>query len=100
MKHHAIVLTTWKDEHIEEAHNKAKSLFDHVTEIVPSNMNGYRSFFIPPDGSKEGWSESETGDMRRAAFKHWLAEQNLYIKWVEFQYGDDEGETEIIEFGD
>ena len=56
---------------------------------------------VPPDGSKEGWRESEAGDSTRAAFVKWLRSRcyddgSSSYGWVEVQYADDEGETKIV----
>lgn len=99
MRHHAIIVSSWKDEHIEEAHSLAVALFPDVSEIIESKMNGTRSFFIPPDGSKEGWEVSREGDDHRCAFTGLMEKSKLYLEWVEIQYGDDEHVTKIIDFG-
>ena len=54
--HHAIVVTSWRDEAIESAHAYATEVFAYVTPIIESRINGYKTFLIPPDGSKSGWS--------------------------------------------
>ena len=104
MRHHAIIVTSY-DKHIKEARERAEEIFGIGIEIIYSQMNGYGSFFIPPDGSKEGWNESDEGDVRRKDFIKWLKSQKYSdgsssIDWVEIQYGDDEGETKIISHSD
>jgi len=99
MSHHAILVTSWKGEHIEEAHEKARELFNKmVSEISPEVINHYRSFAIFPDGSKEGWLESEQGDELRERFISWLKEANLYLSWVEVQYGDEENNNLVLHY--
>ena len=95
MRHHAIVVTGSEDE-IQEAHSTACSIFEHVSEISPLSINGHQSFFIPPDGSKEGWDNSEMGDINRSSFVDWLTKRGGAVKWVEVQYGDDDKETKIV----
>ena len=105
MRHHAIVVTSYDDK-IEAAHAIAHQMFDDmVSPVVNSHTNGYRSFFIAPDGSKEGRGESNDGDARREAFKAWLDQQryddhSTWLRWVEVQYGDDEHETKIVSDSD
>lgn len=102
MRHHAIVVTSWEDEWLEEAHREARAIFGaQVTNITLPAVNGYRSFLVPPDGSKEGWEESDAGDKRRERFVAWLSaatyeDGSTSLKWVEVQYGDDGNDTRIV----
>ena len=57
-------------------------------------MNSYRSFCVFPDGSNEGWSPSDDGDARRAAFVTWMRAQayddgSNSLSFVEVAYGDE-----------
>ena len=101
IRHHSIVVTSW-GEHIKPAHAKALGLFGlgAVSPVIDSDRNDYRSFFVAPDGSKEGWDESDKGDSLRQSFIYWLREQyhedgSTNISWVEIQYADEEGETKV-----
>lgn len=97
IRHHGIAITGWKDEHIKQAHKVALKVFgDNVTEILSEQTNGYKSFFIGPDGSKEGWDESDSNDEKRAIFITWVSNSKLYVKYCEFFYGDDEGQSEVV----
>jgi hypothetical protein len=104
MRNHAICVTSYLPAAIEEAHRWAKENFKvcAVTEITPVAVNGYQSFFIAPDGSKEWWETSDAGNKERKDFEDYistsLAKKFGYcpLDWVEVQYGDDEGETKII----
>ena len=56
---------------------------------------------IATDGSKEGWPESCTGDQQRDLFVQWCNDQrwsdgSSSLRWVEVQYGDDDGITKIV----
>lgn len=95
MRHHALIITSWDEDKIKEAHKRAETLFHVVSPVLNSTANGYLSFFIPPDGSKEGWADSNAGDMQRDGMIQWLNEQahddgSTCFDWVEVQYGDDE----------
>lgn len=101
IKHHAIAVTSSIDELIKEAHNIAKSIFkDRTSEILNSETNGYKSFFIAPDGSKEGWEISHKGDVQRDIFVKWIYSKthedgsNL-ISFCEYFYGQDNGYSRI-----
>lgn len=93
-KSHAIVVQSWDKNLIHLAHKKALTLFDWVSPICPEKTNGFRSFFIPPDGSNEGWQESNVNDHLRECFKSWLKEQiyndgSTKLTWVEVVFDDD-----------
>jgi len=100
MRHHAIIVTSWKDEAVKGAQKEALKHFSHVSEIVESPINRYSSFFIAPDGSKEGWEPSDKGDDSRNTFISYLnslchEDGSSPLDWAELFYGDDGGESEI-----
>ena len=101
IRHHAIIVTTWDEDKAKKAHEKALTLKTNVTEIILGSINSYYSFMIGPDGSKEGWSESEVGDVQRKEFIKWVNSQayedgSSAYSFIEIQYGDDNGENKII----
>lgn len=105
IRHHAIVVTSWEEKSLKDAYNIACDIFPIVTEITEKTINGYSSFFIPPDGSKEGWDESEDGNKRRDEFIEYLDTQrwgdgSTCLKWIEIQYGDDDGINKITRHSD
>jgi hypothetical protein len=105
MRHHAIVVTSWKKSLLNEAHQKALQIFKWVSSISPETVNGYQSFFIPPDGSKEGWPDSDEGDSDRKEFIEWLDLQRYQDKstpldWVEIQYADEDYDNKITRHSD
>lgn len=90
--HHAIVLTS-SLVGFENAHTQAIAIFgpDAVSSITPKTINGYRSFFVAPDGSKEFWAESDAGDAHRAQFFDWLRDNEGlcgWPDWAEVGYGE------------
>lgn len=97
--HNAVICTTWKKEHAAEAHLKAVEIFtgDRVTEIIETKLNGYFTFFVAPDGSKEGWEHSEHGDRLRNQFMDFCKESRLYLDAVDVRYGGDEPDKARIE---
>ncbi|CAB4188127.1 hypothetical protein UFOVP1165_20 [uncultured Caudovirales phage] len=100
IRDHAIVVVGTYGNYLDEAHKKAINIFPWVSSISPAGYNDSRSFFIPPDGSKEGWDESEDGDMRRDEFVQYLIEQayedgSSPLKWVEVRVSDDELDMRI-----
>lgn len=99
IRNHAIIVTAedYGSGDLEVAHCEATRIFPWVSPISPPAINRSRSFFIPPDGSKEGWTESDDGDKRRERFRKFLMEGFRYsdgsskLHWIEIEYpGDDQ----------
>ena len=105
IKHHSIIVTAYKDD-VAKVHAKAVEIFGTlVSNIVKSKKNYYESFFIAPDGSKEGWDDSDRGDEAREDFINWADNQtgiddddSLSFEWVEVSY-DEEGKTNVCRSG-
>jgi hypothetical protein len=87
---------------IEPAHQEAKKIFgDQVTEILPFTINAYQSFMVGPDGSKEGWPESDAGDQCREEFVESLRslaydDGSTNVQWVEVRYADDNKQNRVV----
>jgi predicted phage-related endonuclease len=86
--HNAIVATSWEADHIFKAHLIADELGLRPTGVSGPYTNGYMSFLIPPDGSKEGWPESERYNDLRDQWAKGVADEGLYVDWVEVGYGE------------
>lgn len=100
--HHAIVVTALTKNDIKKAQKKAERIFGFKPEIQGPVINGYMSFFIGPDGSKEGWDASEEGNDRREGFVEWLNKQDYEddsspYEWVEIMYSGDLDTTKIVD---
>lgn len=94
MRHHAIVVTSYDSKLLSKAQDEALRLGMSVTPTITSSVNGYDSFMIGPDGSKEGWESSFIGDKQRYKFIGWLVAQDLSdgsscLAWCVMQYGDE-----------
>lgn len=102
MRHHAIVLTCFNKESADIVRAKAGEIGLDPSPLHHSVVNGYWSFWCPPDGSKEGWSESDAGDARRSSFLQWLRNEGRerYADWAEVQYGDERGVALITAHSD
>jgi hypothetical protein len=101
MAHNAIIVTSWQEKGTEAAHGLAVGIFpkDQVSPLSDTVTNGYRTFAIFPDGSKEGWEDSNEGDKNRDAFmaaldKFW--EKGLWVDVVEVRFGGDLENPEIV----
>jgi hypothetical protein len=88
--HKAIVVTSFQWNELEEARIKAINTFGKkmVSTTVSSEYNGFRSFLIGPDGSKEERDESDHYDNLRSS----------YIKYLQsFAYEDGGNPLEFSE---
>ena len=101
MQHHTVVATTWSEEEFERVQSwclQQPSEF-FAFQSKPA-MNHYQAIVLLPDGSKEGWTDSEEGDQRRQQFLAVLREadnddgSNPWA-WVEVTFG--EIEVSIVE---
>lgn len=99
MRHHAIVVTTWNVGRAQKAHAFAEAVGAQASPVMAPVVNGYVSFFVSPDGSKEGWDDSDAGDEQRKKIVEYLRADD-YLKWVEVQFGDDNKMTEIVSHSD
>ena len=102
IRHDAIIATSWDEKYLRAALAKAEELGLPCTDIVESGTNGYVSFLIAPDGSREGWPESDAGDAAREAWKVWAnaawTNDCIYVYWAHVSYaGDDMDDTKIVE---
>lgn len=99
--HDAIVVTAWRSEYINKARAKAVELGLLVTGVVDSELNGFVSFMIAPDGSHVGWAAREVASAARKTWCDWAREQwrlrdddpraddvGAYLYWVHVQYGE------------
>jgi len=105
MVHHTIVVSHWDIKPLRETWRAAKEIFYHtehsVSNITPTAVNGYRSYFIAPDGSKLGWCSSVAGWKARRKFIEYLKNLRPYPPgWVLVQFDDENGDTRIIDSSD
>lgn len=100
IKHHAIIVTGWEQDRIGWIIHEASRLKMRVIGPSREVINGYISVLVCPDGSKEGWPDSDSGDNARAQFKAWLNAQRYEdgsspLEWVEVAYGSDDGTATV-----
>lgn len=91
--HNAIIVTGYDQDFISDAREEATSLGLAVSEVVKSPVNGYISFFVAPDGSKEGWETSDEGDAAREKFCKFIDEKCSGLTYAEIRYGNDSMDT-------
>jgi len=96
IRHHAMVITFCDELEVKQIRKFAKEIGCSVTKVKESTANTYYSFAILPDGSKEGWDESNDGDERRAKVIEYLQEKNKTIDWVEVEFGGNSDAATVI----
>lgn len=107
-RNHSIVVSSNSDpeysekDYLKEAQEEAKRIFgkEYISEILGPFTNGIRSFFVAPDGSKEGWDTGDVFDKYRDIFTNALRASKGYLDWVEVQFGDDEHCSKVIRHSD
>lgn len=99
VKHEAIIVTSWNESIIAEAHDKAAVMFGGlVSPLMMSSVNSYRTFLISPGGSKIGWEDAIEHDAKVEKYCKWLDglaydDGSTAIKSVRVRYGEmDRGE--------
>lgn len=97
-RHHCIVVTSWDKITIAIVHKKALEIFPNVSNMIKSEVNGYVSFLVPPDGSNEGWDISNDYDLKRANFITYLKIFGS-VKFIEVQYADEDSYDKIVHKG-
>lgn len=101
MSHNVIVVTSWSRKDLTNAINKAIEFGLYVVCPSDETSNGISSFMICPDGSKEGWDESNYFDELRKNYISYLnsiryEDNSSPLSWFEARYGSDDRSVEII----
>jgi len=95
--HHSIIVTGFQHDAVIQAYSEAVKLFGNtgiaaVTGVIHARVNEWHTFLVGPDGSKEGWADSDRGDEARRAFISWLVAakgRGLYLDWAEVAMPED-----------
>jgi hypothetical protein len=109
MRNHLIIVSSHSEDKVNNVRLKALEIFKDtwntrfsqmVGNVVASPLNGESSFVIFPDGSKEGWEDSDIGDNYRADFISYVEGQKYddgsnSLRYAEIFYADDEKELGI-----
>lgn len=96
VNHNAMVITTWSDDRASELQAWIDQLSERDQELIiraGSWVNGLHTFFVAPDGSKEGWDDSDKGDRLRGRIVERLAvddygDGSSPWSWVEVGFGE------------
>lgn len=99
IRHEAIVVISFRKEDTQKAKEFADSLKLDTTEII-TTINGYCTFLIAPDGSKEGWEESNKHEQARKDFCSWAEKQyenGVYFDYAYISFGGDDPHCRVIQ---
>lgn len=101
IKHDGIIVTSGDRKDAEVAAGKATALGLQCTSIVESRTNGYASFLIIPDGSKEGWEASEEAEKARSLWKAWaekdaVVKDHVFVDYAHVRFGGDDEYAAVI----
>jgi hypothetical protein len=111
IKHHTIIITSNDKPKLEGLRKRIISLYTEkmeakkgaqlVSPLVDSLINNFSTFFIAPDGSKEGYDASDDGDRIRKMVIELIEDEiedddSNEIRYLEVFYGDDNKEADII----
>lgn len=89
IKHHSIIISTYDKYLAVKARKRAIKDFGRlVTPLTKTTTNNWWSFAVLPDGSKEGWPESNMFDEARGRFYGWL---------IKNRYEDDSNPFDAVE---
>ena len=108
IKHNAIIVTSWDYGNAKEAKLKCKEIISDifkdypltekpdnlVSDIIDGIANSQYTFFIAPDGSKEGWEPSNLMDEARENIK--VALDEMSVDYIEVRFGGDDDYADII----
>jgi hypothetical protein len=98
-QHHAVLASTWDPKSAArlQTYVREKKLLVTTREAP---INGIVTFVLHPDGSKDGWDESDKGDRVRAELIEFLRTDGRYEDggspwmWVEVTRGERGSEIE------
>lgn len=106
IEHFAIIVTSIHWDRADQAHEMAIKTFPKgsVSDAVISPVNGYKSFMVGTNGSKEDWEESTEGYRLRELFIKYLdsfaySDGSNGVRYVEVVYGCDDKRRPRISSG-
>lgn len=112
LRHKTLVVNGWDAARVLKAHAAATVIFNRdgygalVSGLVQHAVNAGGAFFIAPDGSKEGWEDSDKVDTALASYIGWLKSDkatDLFLNWALIEIGGDDRQYGVIqhaEYGD
>ena len=112
-----VMVVTGLPEDVAKVRKKAKKILNKafpyesvasnpdklVSEPIQSLINGYHTFMIAPDGSKEGWDIQKQATEARLKIGKWIDkaidQDHLCVDYVEVMFGRDQTFPQILQKG-
>lgn len=93
INHNVIIATTWNNDVATKLREWIEEFRTSLVVEHTSQLNGYQTFVVCPDGSQEGWTDSDSGDHFREMFVQRLLSDNYDDDsspwaWVEVGFGE------------
>ena len=88
INHNAVIATVGLDDDADKLRDWIDDLPSPERRLFSEQegwAEGYRTFFLAPDGGKEGRKASDDGDDLR---KRFVAQLNDHFQWIEVSYGE------------
>ena len=99
--HKTIIVTHYDFDKLREVQLAASDIIGGlctVTACYPSQMNGFYTFFVTPDGSKCGWDHSNSANEARKEFLEFLSSCIVPgLDWLCVEYGGDFSDAQIVD---
>jgi hypothetical protein len=111
IRHHTIAITSADRAVLETLRMQIINIYKEkmeakkgaqlVSPLVESLINNFCTFYIAPDGSKEGYDASEDGDVIRKLIIELINKLKQLdgenpVRFVEVFFGDDTTKSEIV----
>jgi hypothetical protein len=98
LRYECIVVNGWSAEEVLNAYRIALlECGTLVSSIVLHPSNGGASFLIAPDGSKEGWVDSDISETARKSFITRIELLGIKVDWALIRMGGDDDEFRVLD---
>lgn len=86
-------------DHMATLREEMGERYGHLLVGPIQGVNRMETWFFAPDGSKEGWEDSNQADVFRAKFIE-IVMRAEYPELVHLRFGGDDGETLVVKTTD
>jgi hypothetical protein len=104
LRHECLIVSSDDADAVLRVQTAACSIFDEqgmgrlVGGLTQHLTNGGAAFLISPDGSKEGWGQSNDAEAARNELIEWLRSGEApFVNWALVLIGGDDGEYRVLQ---